>query len=57
MLSKKALGSFKEIWRKEFKGDITDERATAEATALLTLFNAIYRPIRKDWLETSGDKK
>jgi len=51
MLSKKTLEEFKAIWRKEFKEDITVDRATAEVTALLTLFRAIYRPIRKDWLE------
>ncbi len=57
MLSKEALVSFKEIWRKEFKESITDERATREATALLTLFNAIYRPVRKDWLDNYRGNK
>lgn len=56
MLSKKALEEFKTIWRKQFNEDITDEKATEEAINLLTLFDVIYRPIKKEWAEEL-DKK
>ena len=49
MLSKKALEEFKAIWRKQFGEDISDGKATEEATNLLNLFNVIYRPIKKEW--------
>jgi hypothetical protein len=51
MLSKKALEEFKKIWKNEFKEDISDEVATEQATRLLTLMNAVYKPIKKEWLE------
>jgi hypothetical protein len=49
MVSEKALQEFKNIWREEFGEDISDEKALEEATALLTMFDAIYRPIPKAW--------
>jgi hypothetical protein len=51
MVSEKALQEFKKIWREEFGEDISDEKALEEATALLTMFDAIYKPIRKEWVE------
>ena len=51
MVSEKALQEFKMVWREEFGEDISDEKALEEATALLTMFDAIYRPIRKEWVE------
>lgn len=51
MLLKKALEDFKKIWRKQFGEDISDEKATEEGINLLTLFNAVYRPIKKEWLK------
>ncbi len=49
MVSEKALQEFKNIWREEFGEDISDKKALEEATALLTMFDAIYRPIPKTW--------
>ncbi len=51
MLSKKALEDFKTIWHEQFNEDITDEKATEEAINLLTLFDVIYRPIKKEWVD------
>ena len=51
MVSEKALREFKNIWKEEFGEDISDEKALEEATALLTMFDAIYKPIRKEWVE------
>ena len=48
MLSKEALEKFKEIWKKEKGEELSDEFSVEAATHLLTLFDAIYRPIRKD---------
>ncbi len=51
MLSKQALEDFKAIWRKNFNEDISDEKATEEAINLLNLFNVIYRPMPKKWMD------
>ncbi|KKU04269.1 MAG: hypothetical protein UY39_C0019G0008 [Candidatus Kaiserbacteria bacterium GW2011_GWC2_49_12] len=51
MISQKALDEFKTIWQKEFGQDIPDDVATEEAINLLTMFNAIYRPLKKEWVD------
>lgn len=48
MLTKKALEEFKEIWKMEFGEEISDQKATEEALNLLTLMDAVYRPIKKE---------
>ena len=50
MLSKQALQEFKEIWKTEIGEDISDDFALEKATQLLTLFDAIYKPIKKERL-------
>lgn len=57
MISDKALKEFKEIWKEEIGSEISNEQAMEEATQLLTLFDAIYRPIRKDWLDDNDNGK
>ncbi len=56
-LSKEALEEFKKIWKEEFKEEIVDEKAMNEASNLLTLFNAVYRPVKKEWLEDQPEIK
>ncbi len=51
MLSEAALQAFKEIWREECAEEISDEQAAVLGINLLTIFNATYRPVRKDWLK------
>lgn len=51
MISTEALNAFKEIWAEEFGQDISDEVAIEEAVNLLTVFNAIYCPIKREWIE------
>ena len=51
MISDAALKDFQAIWREEFQQEISDEDAMVEATQLLTLFDAIYRPIKKEWVK------
>ena len=56
MISDKALQEFKEIWKEEIGSEISDEQAMEEATQLLTLFDAIYRPIKKEWAKQYDDE-
>ena len=51
MISDAALREFQEIWREEIGTEISDEKAMEEATQLLTLFDAVYRPIKKAWAD------
>lgn len=57
MISRKALEKFKVIWKKKFGQNIPDEVATDEAINLLTMFNAVYRPIKKEWLDEYETKR
>ena len=57
MISQTALQEFKKIWFEEFGEEISDERATELGINLLMLFNYIYRPIKKEWLEEFSDDK
>lgn len=57
MLSEEALQDFKKIWKEEFGEEIPDDLAVEEAVNLLTFCDAIYRPIRKDWLDKNEDGK
>ena len=51
MISKKALQEFKTIWEKEFGSPISDKSAIEQSTSLLTLLDAIYKPIKKEWVK------
>ena len=57
MISEAALQSFKELWREEFNEEISDEYATELSVNLLTLFNHIYRPVKKDWLAAVSNEE
>jgi hypothetical protein len=56
MISKEALAEFKKIWKDEYGTAIPDVDAMTKATALLTLFDTIYRPIKKKWAEKYDDE-
>ena len=51
MISEEALEEYKKMYKDEFGTDITDEEAMEQATSLLTMMNAIYRPIKREWLK------
>jgi hypothetical protein len=53
MISSKALEDFKAIWFEEFGNEISDELAIGEAVNLLTMFDAVYRPLKKGWVSDS----
>ncbi|MGD0976887.1 MAG: hypothetical protein ABR875_01145 [Minisyncoccia bacterium] len=61
MISEEALDEFKSIWKEEYNEDISDDFAMETATALLTMMNHIYRPVKKSWLkefeEQNGETK
>ena len=50
MISREALIEFKEIWLQETGEKIDDAKALTEATRLLVFMNAIYRPLKKEWV-------
>lgn len=52
-MTDEALAQFKKLWKEEFGEDLPDNVALEEATAVLTLLNAIYRPIKKEWLNVA----
>ncbi len=56
MLSKQALDEYREIYRAEH-GDVpSDEILAEEAIKLLTVFDCVYRPIKKEWLHSFEQK-
>jgi len=56
MLSEAALQEFKKIWFEEFGEEISDEKAAELGINLLSLFNVIYKPVPKSWLQNSENK-
>jgi len=57
MISDKALKEFKEIWKEEYGQEISDERAVELGLNLLTLFDKIYRPLKKEWVKEFEEKE
>ena len=51
MLSEKALQEFKKIYLEEYGEEISDERATELGINLLTMFDNIYRPVKREWVK------
>lgn len=44
-LSKEAIEEFKEIYKKEFGEEISDQEALEKATKLLRLIEIVYKPM------------
>jgi len=57
MISRVATEEFKELYLAEFGEDISDEQAVELGTNLLTLFNHIYRPVKKEWLVAISEEE
>ena len=57
MISETALQEFKKIWLEEFGEEISDEKATELGINLLTLFDHIYRPVKKSWLGATSENQ
>lgn len=56
MISNEALLEFKQIWMDEFGEEISDEVATRKAINLLTMFDTVYRPIKREEFEKYEDE-
>jgi len=54
MLTKQALEEYKQLHREETGKVLPDDVLANEAINLLTLFNFVYRPIKKEWLKEYG---
>jgi len=54
MLTKQALEEYKQLHLEETGTVLPDDVLANEAINLLTLFNFVYRPIKKAWLEEYG---
>jgi len=48
MLNQQALQEFKEIWKAETGEDISDDLALEKAAQLLVMFDAVYKPVKKE---------
>ena len=57
MLSKQALDEYREIYRNEHGTVPSDDILAEEAIKLLTVFDLIYRPVKKVWLEEYKKKR
>lgn len=55
MISAQALKDFQTIWENQFGEEISDELAMEESASLLTLFDAIYRPIKREWVNDNDN--
>jgi len=51
MLSDSALQNFKKIYKEEYGQEISDAEALKLGMNLLNLYDHIYRPIKKEWLD------
>lgn len=52
MISEKALQEFKKIYKEQFGEEISNERAVELGINLLVFFDNVYKPIKKEWLDT-----
>ena len=57
MLSTKALQEFKEVWKKKYGEEISDDFALEQAVNLLTLFATVYKPIKKEWSQEKDERQ
>ncbi len=57
MISETALQEFKRLYVEEFGEKITNEEAMELAASLLSLFDHIYRPVKKKWLDEVSDEE
>lgn len=58
-LSSEAISEYQEVYKKIHRKQITFEEARVQANELINLFQIIYRPIPKSWVnkgQKAGDK-
>ena len=57
MISNAALLEFKQVWLAEFGEDVPDDVAMGEAANLLTMFDAVYRPLKQSDIDEYENEK
>jgi len=57
MISHKAVNQFKETYKEVFGTELSDQEATELSISLLTLFDAIYRPVKREWTDELGQRQ
>lgn len=57
MLSETAIKDFKEVYKAEFGEELSDKEAVELGINLLTLFNHVYKPVKKVWISDGLDNK
>jgi len=57
MISEEMLKKYKAIYRKKFGRNISDQEALEQATKLLTLVKAIYKPMTKEDLDKLNKRR
>ena len=50
LLPREAILEYQEIYKKEYGEDISFEDAQRQGIKLLTLYQAVYQPIKKEWI-------
>lgn len=48
MITREAIQELKDIWAKNYSVELTDDEALNKATALLTLFQSIYKRLPQE---------
>ena len=51
VLSEKAVQAFMEAVKEEYGEEISNEQATKDALNFLTIFNLVFRKIKKEWTD------
>lgn len=57
MISNKALSEYQKLCEEENGHSPPNAEAMAQATALLSLFSAVFKPIKKVWLSEHQNSK
>lgn len=57
MLPKEAILEYQRIYRELYRRDITFDDALKQATELLNIFKAVYKPIKSEWIKEILIKK
>lgn len=57
MLTEEAIEEFKKAYREVYNEEVSTEKAVDLGTSLLNMFQVIYRPIKKSWLNELTNKK
>ncbi len=51
LLPEGAIAEFKQIYKEEYGNDISDAEALELCMNLLNAYDAVYRPVKEEWLD------